>query len=59
MGVKAGDIIECDVNKVADHLLLLLESSCFQVAFLDTFDMKLSQQLVSTYLEFYRPMHRS
>jgi len=44
---------------VADHLLLLLESSCFQVAFLDTFDMKLSQQLVSTYLEFYRPRPRS
>jgi hypothetical protein len=42
------------VNKVADHLLMLLESSCFQVAFLDTFDMQLSKQLISTYLDFYR-----
>ncbi|MGE4585402.1 MAG: TetR/AcrR family transcriptional regulator [Sphaerochaeta sp.] len=54
MGIKEDDIVECDVNKVADHLLLLLESSCFQVAFLDTFDMQLSKQLVGTYLDFYR-----
>jgi len=53
MGIKEGDIIACDVNRVADHLLLLLESSCFQVAFLDTFDMQHSKNLVSTYLEFY------
>lgn len=53
-GVKAGDIVDCDVNRVADHLLMLLESSCFQVAFLDTFDMRLSKQLISTYLDFYR-----
>ncbi|NCC65075.1 MAG: TetR/AcrR family transcriptional regulator [Spirochaetia bacterium] len=54
MGVMNGDIIECDLNKLADHLLLLLESSCFQVAFLDTFDMQISKQLVSSYLNFYR-----
>jgi AcrR family transcriptional regulator len=54
MGVLNGDIIECDLNKLADHLLLLLESSCFQVAFLDTFDMQISKQLVSSYLNFYR-----
>lgn len=53
MGIKAGDIISCDVNRLADHLLLLLESSCFQVAFLDTFDMQHSKHLVSTYLAFY------
>ncbi len=54
MGVLNGDIIECDLNKLADHLLLLLESSCFQVAFLDTFDMQISKQLISSYLNFYR-----
>ncbi len=54
MGIKNGDIIQCDVNTVADHLLLLLESSCFQVAFLGTFDMQLSKNLVHTYLDFYR-----
>lgn len=53
MGIKDGDIIPCDVNQVADHLLLLLETSCFQVAFLDTFDMQASMDLVSTYLGFY------
>ncbi|HPY12664.1 MAG TPA: TetR/AcrR family transcriptional regulator [Sphaerochaeta sp.] len=54
MGIQEAQIIACDVNKVADHLLLMLESSCFQVAFLDTFDMALSQELVLTYLDFHR-----
>ncbi len=54
MGVNEGQIIDCDLNRIADHILLLLESSCFQVAFLDTFDMQLSKQLIGTYLDFYR-----
>ncbi len=54
VGIQEGQIIECDLNKVADHLLLMLESSCFQVAFLDTFDMQLSKDLVATYLNFLR-----
>lgn len=54
MGIKQGDIIACDVNKVADHILLLLESTCFQVAFLDTFDMILSKELIANYLEFFK-----
>ncbi len=53
-GIQEGQIIECDLNKVSDHLLLLLESSCFQVAFLDTFDMQLSKELITSYLEFHR-----
>jgi AcrR family transcriptional regulator len=53
-GVKSGDIIPCDINKVADHILLLLESCCFQVAFLDTFDMVLSKELINNYLEFFK-----
>lgn len=53
-GVKEGDIIPCDINKVADHILLLLESCCFQVAFLDTFDMVLSKELINNYLEFFK-----
>jgi AcrR family transcriptional regulator len=53
-GIKAGDIVQCDINKVADHILLLLESCCFQVAFLDTFDMVLSKELINNYLEFFK-----
>ena len=54
MGVKEGDILACDINKVADHILLLLESTCFQVAFLDTFDMVMSKELIANYLEFFK-----
>jgi AcrR family transcriptional regulator len=53
-GIKEGDIVQCDINKVADHILLLLESCCFQVAFLDTFDMVLSKELINNYLEFFK-----
>jgi len=54
VGISCGDIIECDINKVANHILLLLESSCFQVAFLDTFEMALSKELIANYLEFFK-----
>ncbi|HKL57578.1 MAG TPA: TetR/AcrR family transcriptional regulator [Sphaerochaeta sp.] len=54
VGISSGDIIGCDINKVANHILLLLESSCFQVAFLDTFEMALSKELISNYLEFFK-----
>ncbi|NMA22982.1 MAG: TetR/AcrR family transcriptional regulator [Spirochaetales bacterium] len=53
-GIQEGQIIESDPNTVANHLLLMLESSCFQVAFLDTFDMELSKQLIVSYLDFHR-----
>ena len=53
-GIQEGEIIECDLKKVANHLLLMLESSCFQVAFLDTFDMQLSKELITAYLDFHR-----
>ncbi|MDT4760903.1 TetR/AcrR family transcriptional regulator [Sphaerochaeta sp. PS] len=59
VGIHAGDIIQCDINKVADHILLLLESSCFQVAFLDTFEMSLSKELIANYLEFYKTKPRT
>ncbi|HPZ16115.1 MAG TPA: TetR/AcrR family transcriptional regulator [Sphaerochaeta sp.] len=54
IGIQEGEIIECDLKKVANHLLLMLESSCFQVAFLDTFDMQLSKELITAYLDFHR-----
>ncbi|HKL59115.1 MAG TPA: TetR/AcrR family transcriptional regulator, partial [Sphaerochaeta sp.] len=53
-GISNGDILVCDINKVANHILLLLESSCFQVAFLDTFEMALSKELIANYLEFFK-----
>ncbi len=59
IGINSGDIIECDINKVANHILLLLESSCFQVAFLDTFEMTLSKELIANYLEFFKARPRT
>lgn len=54
IGIQEGEIIESDLKRVANHLLLMLESSCFQVAFLDTFDMQLSKELITAYLDFHR-----
>ncbi|NLZ77260.1 MAG: TetR/AcrR family transcriptional regulator [Spirochaetales bacterium] len=50
-GMKEGQIVSCDANTVADHLMLLLEASCFQVAFFDTFSIQTSKDLVTRYLE--------
>jgi len=36
-------------------LVILLESFCFQLAFLDAFDIDGSKELVSNYLELLHP----
>ncbi len=40
------------------HLVILLESFCFQLAFLDAFDVEGSKELVSNYLELLKPKHQ-
>ncbi|HZJ88178.1 MAG TPA: TetR/AcrR family transcriptional regulator [Sphaerochaeta sp.] len=49
-GVQEQEIRECDPDQVSEHLMLMLESACLQVAFLDTYDMQLSRDLLTTYL---------
>jgi TetR/AcrR family transcriptional regulator len=55
LGVSTGEIVECDVNRITQHLVILLESFCFQLAFLDAFDIEGSKELVSNYLELLHP----
>ncbi len=54
IGIANGTIIPCQIDKVTAHVVILLESFCFQLAFLDTYDMDLSKELVSNYLEFFK-----
>jgi len=54
-GISTKEIVECDVDKITQHLVILLESFCFQLAFLDAFDIEGSKELVSNYLELLHP----
>jgi AcrR family transcriptional regulator len=56
LGIAAGDVVECDINRITQHLVILLESFCFQLAFLDAFDVAGAKELVSNYLELLRPV---
>jgi len=55
LGIKTGEVLECDVNRITHHLVILLESFCFQLAFLDAFDVEGSKELVSNYLQLLKP----
>ncbi len=55
LGINTGEVVQCDINRITQHLVILLESFCFQLAFLDTFDVDGSKELVSNYLELLRP----
>jgi len=55
LGTKTGEVLECDVNRITHHLVILLESFCFQLAFLDAFDVEGSKELVSNYLQLLKP----
>ena len=48
-GIKAGEIIQCDINKVSNHIFTLLEAFCFQIAFLGNFSADESKDFVATY----------
>ncbi len=55
LGISNGQVVKCDINRITQHLVILLESFCFQLAFLDAFDVAGSRELVSNYLELIRP----
>ncbi|MCF7943831.1 MAG: TetR/AcrR family transcriptional regulator [Spirochaetia bacterium] len=48
-GLQSGEMAVISINEVSDHLLHLLESFCFQIAFLDRYDPQASIKLVNIY----------
>lgn len=50
-GVENNELRPCAVNVVAGHLMNLLESSCFQMAFLDAFDLDSSLELMDIFID--------
>ena len=56
LGMARGELEACDIGKITQHLVILLESFCFQLAFLDSFDVEGSKELVANYLELLRPI---
>jgi len=56
LGISNGDLVDCNIGKITQHLVILLESFCFQLAFLDSFDIEGSKELVANYLELLRPL---
>lgn len=55
LGISTGEVVQCDITRITQHLVILLESFCFQLAFLDSFDVTGSKELVNNYLELIRP----
>lgn len=54
-GITSGTVkSECDVDMVSGHIFTLLESFCFQIAFLGSFDLAGAKNFVATYLAFFR-----
>ncbi len=55
LGINNGEIAKCDVNKITYHIVILLESFGFQLAFLDAFDVDEAKDLMTNYLELLNP----
>ena len=55
LGISTGEVVQIDINRITQHLVILLESFCFQLAFLDSFDVEGSKEMVNNYLELLRP----
>ncbi|MCK5156252.1 MAG: TetR/AcrR family transcriptional regulator [Spirochaetales bacterium] len=51
IGVHSNMLIKHSVNEVSTHLLHLLESFCFQMAFLESYDPEASIKLINIYIE--------
>ena len=58
LGISTGEVLECDINRITQHLVILLESFCVQLAVVDAFDVEGSKELVSNYLELLKPKHQ-
>ncbi|MCY1152040.1 MAG: TetR/AcrR family transcriptional regulator [Sphaerochaetaceae bacterium] len=55
LGLDRGDIKEgTSIDKVTEHIVLLLESFCIELAFLELKDATKNKDLISTYLNFFK-----
>lgn len=55
LGLDRGDIKEgTSIEKVTEHISLLLESFCIELAFLELKDATKNKELISTYLNFFK-----
>lgn len=54
LGITNGEVEKCDITRITQHLVILLESFCFQLAFLDAFDVIGAKELIAHYLELLR-----
>lgn len=50
-GIEIGELRRISDRQVSEHLMLLLESFCFQMAFLDSYDPDSSVDLVYIYID--------
>ncbi|MCH3917794.1 MAG: TetR/AcrR family transcriptional regulator [Spirochaetia bacterium] len=58
-GIQNGDLKpDCDINMVTDHLVLLIESFCIELAFLELPNADKNKELIHTYLEFFKNTDR-
>ncbi len=55
LGIYNGDIKKgTSIDTVTEHISLLLQSFCIELAFLDLKDSNKNKELISTYLNFFR-----
>jgi AcrR family transcriptional regulator len=55
LGLDRGDIKEgTSIDKVTEHIVLLLESFCIELAFLELKDATKNKDLISNYLNFFK-----
>ncbi|MCK9286968.1 MAG: TetR/AcrR family transcriptional regulator [Sphaerochaetaceae bacterium] len=58
IGISTGEVVFCDIAKITQHLVILLESFCFQLAFLDAFDAVGAKEVVSNYMTLLDPNNK-
>ncbi|MDD7200290.1 MAG: TetR/AcrR family transcriptional regulator [Sphaerochaetaceae bacterium] len=53
-GMASGVVKGCDVDKVAEQLMVLLEGACLRVAFFKKYDIKQDKDIIHTFLSSFR-----
>jgi hypothetical protein len=56
IGINTGEVVDCDIGRITQHLVILLESFCFQLAFLDAFDTAGAKEVVVNYMTLLQPI---
>lgn len=53
-GMASGVVRRCDIDKVAEQIMILLEGSCLRVAFFRHYDTSVDKDILHTYLLSFR-----